>query len=171
MKATYKDYDYYIEFRHDFDPDWEAKSALRNGVALLKHGTMRMDGQVLHRTYNRTTCRILRCQTGFEPKTATLFCMGQGFCSILDIFCKEHGRRGALKNALGGGHAVGVVFPDELGGEHGKYLRKAIWKAYLGRKGPQPTASIPKPDRPFPKTPELHYLSDIKGERKVGPPK
>ena len=135
MKTTYGGYDYYIEFKHDFDPDWENVSASRNGTDLIKYGKLRMDGQAIHRRYNRTTCRIIRRKQGDPLGSAseTLFCAGKGFCSISDNFCKEYGRKGALKNALEGRHAV-HVFPADLDGPEGKALRKAIWKAYLGRK-------------------------------------
>ena len=46
------------------------------------------------------------------------------YTNPVDNFCKEKGRRIALKRALA------KAFP----GEEGKQIRKSIWEAYLGRK-------------------------------------
>jgi len=48
---------------------------------------------------------------------------GEAHCSEQDNFCKEKGRKGALRRALE------VAFP---GGE-GREARAAVWKAYRGR--------------------------------------
>src|SRR3990172_3538637 len=143
MKITHDGTDYYLEFRHEFDPEWEERSASMNGVELVKHKRLSSSGEPRRRPHNKTTCTVLRCKQGGNPKEAKVFCAGTAFCSILDLFCKEYGRKGALKSALKQSkHAIvnsGFCKYGTDGKTEGKLvaakgLRTAIWKAYLGRK-------------------------------------